>query len=205
MRYMVTYDLMESMRNTNQWLGATAQALGSYPATGLVPHPMFTRDGRLGRGDRTQLRPHGGQARLGHLLRRRATTDATTSSRSDASWKSPFGDLIHFTRHGPPRTPAPRPAGGADVGPLRDAAALHGQEPPASTARSVSPTGTTPATFPVSRRQVRCRGLHPLPVDFMRHLGPDTNVVAVCQPVAAHAGRDRLSGRDCTPRRSRAR
>jgi poly(3-hydroxybutyrate) depolymerase len=27
MRYMLTYDLMESMRNTNQWLGATARAM----------------------------------------------------------------------------------------------------------------------------------------------------------------------------------
>src|SRR5512135_3168929 len=41
MRYMLAYDFYESMRNTNQWLGATAKALGSYPATGLVPHPMF--------------------------------------------------------------------------------------------------------------------------------------------------------------------
>ena len=26
MKYMMTYDLMESIRNTNQWLGATARA-----------------------------------------------------------------------------------------------------------------------------------------------------------------------------------
>ena len=31
MRYMAMYDLMETARNTNQWLGATALALGSYP------------------------------------------------------------------------------------------------------------------------------------------------------------------------------
>ena len=29
MRYMVSYDLMETMRNTNQWLGATAAAIGA--------------------------------------------------------------------------------------------------------------------------------------------------------------------------------
>ena len=41
MRYMATYDLMETARVTNQWLGATAQAMGSYPATGLFPNPFF--------------------------------------------------------------------------------------------------------------------------------------------------------------------
>ena len=39
MRYMATYDLMETMRNTNQWLGATASAMASYPAFALVPNP----------------------------------------------------------------------------------------------------------------------------------------------------------------------
>ncbi len=41
MRYMLTYDWMETVRNTNQWLGATAAAMGSYPITGLAPHPFF--------------------------------------------------------------------------------------------------------------------------------------------------------------------
>ena len=41
MRYLVMYDMMESLRNTNQWLGATAQAMGSYPQLGLVPNPFF--------------------------------------------------------------------------------------------------------------------------------------------------------------------
>ena len=41
MRYMLTYDLMETIRNTNQWAGATAQAMASYPIWGIVPHPAF--------------------------------------------------------------------------------------------------------------------------------------------------------------------
>ena len=41
MKYMVTYDLMESMRLTNQWLGATAQAFGAHPAVAMAPNPMF--------------------------------------------------------------------------------------------------------------------------------------------------------------------
>lgn len=39
MRYMISYDFMETMRNTNQWLGATAQAIGAYPAFSMVPNP----------------------------------------------------------------------------------------------------------------------------------------------------------------------
>jgi poly(3-hydroxybutyrate) depolymerase len=30
---------MESMRNTNQWLGASARAFGSYPAMALTANP----------------------------------------------------------------------------------------------------------------------------------------------------------------------
>ena len=38
---MGTYDMMEAMRLTNQWLGATAQAFGSYPMIGLGPNPIL--------------------------------------------------------------------------------------------------------------------------------------------------------------------
>ena len=41
MRYMLTYDLMESMRVTNQWMGASVQAMCSYPALGLVANPAI--------------------------------------------------------------------------------------------------------------------------------------------------------------------
>ncbi len=41
MRYMATYDFMETMRNTNQWLGATATAFASSPAMALFPNPAM--------------------------------------------------------------------------------------------------------------------------------------------------------------------
>ena len=42
MKYMTTYDLMESARNTNAWLGATrAGAMASYPAFALSLNPMI--------------------------------------------------------------------------------------------------------------------------------------------------------------------
>ena len=41
MRYMATYDLMESLRNANQWFGATALSFASYPAFAMVPNPAL--------------------------------------------------------------------------------------------------------------------------------------------------------------------
>ena len=41
MKYMASYDLMETMRNTNQWLGATALAMASYPAFAVIPNPAL--------------------------------------------------------------------------------------------------------------------------------------------------------------------
>ena len=41
MRYMATYDLMETIRNTNEWYGATARAMASYPMFALVPSPAL--------------------------------------------------------------------------------------------------------------------------------------------------------------------
>ena len=41
MRYMATYDMMETLRNTNQWMGATAKAMASYPMFAMVPNPAF--------------------------------------------------------------------------------------------------------------------------------------------------------------------
>ncbi len=41
MKYMASYDLMETMRNTNQWLGATALAMASYPAFAAIPNPAL--------------------------------------------------------------------------------------------------------------------------------------------------------------------
>ena len=35
------YDFMETIRNTNQWLGATAKSFASYPAYEIAPNPMM--------------------------------------------------------------------------------------------------------------------------------------------------------------------
>ena len=41
MKYMMTYDMMESARNTNAWLGATARAMASYPAFAMTMNPAL--------------------------------------------------------------------------------------------------------------------------------------------------------------------
>ncbi len=41
MKYMFTYDLMESARNTNEWLGAPARAFASYPAFAMSMNPVL--------------------------------------------------------------------------------------------------------------------------------------------------------------------
>ena len=39
MKYMATYDWMESARNTAEWMGATARAMASYPAMSMSMLP----------------------------------------------------------------------------------------------------------------------------------------------------------------------
>ena len=41
MRYMATYDMIETLRNTNQWMGAAAKAMASYPVFAMIPNPVF--------------------------------------------------------------------------------------------------------------------------------------------------------------------
>ena len=99
MKYMATYDLMESIRNTNQWLGASALALGSYPMTGLVPNPFF------------QLLAAWGEVTERSFARMVAKPDwniltvVGVDGRDhvvsvEVEQSRPFGDLIHFRVHG---------------------------------------------------------------------------------------------------------
>ena len=41
MKYMATYDWMESLRNTSEWAGASARAMASYPAFALSMNPLI--------------------------------------------------------------------------------------------------------------------------------------------------------------------
>ena len=105
MKGMATYDLMETVRNTNEWLGASARAFASYPVWGLVPHPMFKVMSAWGRITersfaRMVIKPDWGiRTIVGSDDRDHLVEVETVISR-------PFGDLIHFRVLG--REPMPR-------------------------------------------------------------------------------------------------
>ena len=180
MRYMATYDLMETIRNTNQWLGATALAMGSYPAFSLVPNPTFTWMTAWGEvTERTFQRmvvkpdwnipPVPSQDGQDHLVS------------SEIVVAKDFGDLLHFTVADRP-TPKRKvllvaPMSGHYATLLR------------STVISLLPDADLYITdwhnardIPVSAGKFDIEDYTLYLVEFLRELGPDTHVIAVCQP-----------------------
>ncbi len=181
MRQMATYDLIETMRTTNQWLGATARAMGSYPATGLVPNPMFNWIAAWGEvTERTFAR-----------MVTRPDWGIDTISNEDGRdhvvtvenvVEKPFGDLIRFSVAGRPdkkrRILLVAPMSGHYATLLR------------STVRSLLPDAEVWVTdwhnardIPVSVGKFDVEDYTLYLADFMAHLGADTHVIAVCQPV----------------------
>jgi poly(3-hydroxybutyrate) depolymerase len=180
MRYMATYDLMETARNTNQWLGATALAIGSNPMTGLFPNPMFQMMAAWGQvAERTFARmvtkPDWGISNVVGDDVRDHTVDV------EIVVQKPFGDLIHFKVNGRPeqkrRVLLVAPMSGHYATLLR------------STVTSLLPDCEVYITdwhnardIPVSAGKFDVEDYTLYLVDFMRHLGRDTHVIAVCQP-----------------------
>ena len=180
MRQMATYDLMETIRNTNQWLGASALAIGSYPAFSMFPNPALDMMRAWGAVtertfERMIAKPDwnipsfvgaGGQDRLVTVEKELAND---------------FGDLIHFKVQG--RTEKKHkvllvaPMSGHYATLLR------------STVISLLPDCELYTTdwhnardIPVSAGKFDIEDYTLYLVDYMRHLGPDTHVIAVCQP-----------------------
>lgn len=180
MRYMAAYDWMETVRNTNQWLGATALAMGSYPQTGLAPHPLFQLLAAWGEVterafSRMVAKPDWGiRSVVGEDGR-----DHTVHIRKLV--ERPFGDLIQFDVH--KRAPKRRrvllvaPMSGHYATLLR------------STVNSLLPDAEVYITdwhnardIPVSSGKFDIEDYTLYLMDFMRYLGPDIHVIAVCQP-----------------------
>ncbi|MCB2158033.1 MAG: polyhydroxyalkanoate depolymerase, partial [Rhodobacteraceae bacterium] len=181
MKGMATYDLMESIRNTNEWLGASARAMASYPVWGLVPHPMFKVMSAWGRITersfaRMVIKPDWGiRTIVGEDGRDHIVEVDTLVTRA-------FGDLIHFRVQG--RAPMARRV--LLVAPMSG----HYSTLLRSTVLSLLPDCEVYVTdwknardIPVSEGKFDVEDYTLYLVDFIRFLGPDINIVSVCQPV----------------------
>ncbi|MCE8517933.1 polyhydroxyalkanoate depolymerase [Ruegeria pomeroyi] len=180
MRYMMTYDWMETVRNTNQWMGATANSMASYPLFSMVPNPVFNWMSAWGEVtertfQRMVVKPDWGirtftcEDGKDHLVEIKTVVERD------------FGDLIHINVTG--RETQPRkvllvaPMSGHYATLLR------------STVKSLLVNCEVYVTdwhnardIPVSAGKFDVEDYTLYLVDFMRELGPDTHVIAVCQP-----------------------
>lgn len=180
MRYMATYDLMETVRNTNQWLGATAKTMASYPAFSLFPNPALEWAAAWGEVtertfERMVVKPDWGirtftcEDGKDHLVNVETVVE------------KPFGDLIHFDVSG--RKEQPRkillvaPMSGHYATLLR------------STVKSLIVNCEVYITdwhnardIPVSAGKFDVEDYTLYLMEFMKEMGPDTHVIAICQP-----------------------
>ncbi|SEO62953.1 poly(3-hydroxybutyrate) depolymerase [Salinihabitans flavidus] len=180
MRQMATYDLMETFRNTNQWLGASAQSFASYPLFSMLPNPALQWWAAWGEvTERTFKRmvckPDWGirtftcEDGKDHLVNIETVVE------------KPFGNLLHFNVSGreeqPRRVLLVAPMSGHYATLLR------------ATVKSLIVNCEVYVTdwhnardIPVSEGKFDVEDYTLYLVDFMREMGPDTHVIAVCQP-----------------------
>ncbi len=180
MKYTNTYDLMESARNTNEWLGSTAQAFASYPAFAMSLNPLLPLMAAWGTvtertfarmiakpdwGIRSIVGPDGQD----HLVDVNPVVE------------KPFGNLVHFFVRR--RSPMARrvllvaPMSGHYATLLR------------STVASLLPDADVYVTdwhnardIPVSAGKFDVEDYTLYLAEFMKVLGPETHVIAICQP-----------------------
>jgi poly(3-hydroxybutyrate) depolymerase len=181
MKYMFTYDLMESARNTNEWMGATARAMASYPAFALSMNPMLPLMAAWGEvTERTFARmvakPDWGIRSIVGSEGQDHIIDVKTVV------EKPFGDLIQFFV----RRRAPMARKVLLVAPMSG----HYATLLRSTVASLLPDADVYVTdwhnardIPVSAGKFDVEDYTLYLVEFMRELGPDTHVISVCQPV----------------------
>ena len=180
MKYMATYDFMETIRNTNEWMGATARAMASYPTFALTLNPMLQMTAAWGEVTERSfkrmvakpdwgIRSIPGPEGQDHLIDINVVVE------------KPFGNLVQFFVRR--REPMARkillvaPMSGHYATLLR------------STVASLLPDADVFVTdwhnardIPVSAGKFDIEDYTLYLVDFMRALGPDAHVIAVCQP-----------------------
>ncbi|GAB4282089.1 MAG: polyhydroxyalkanoate depolymerase [Roseovarius sp.] len=180
MRNMMSYDLMETLRNTNQWLGASALSLASYPVFSMVPNPAFQWMAAWGEVTERSFKRMVAKPDWG--------IDSITGEdgrdhliRIETILERPFGDLIHFDVQGREemdrRVLLVAPMSGHYATLLR------------STVRSLLPDCEVYITdwhnardIPVSAGKFDIEDYTLYLVEFIRTLGSDLHVIAVCQP-----------------------
>jgi poly(3-hydroxybutyrate) depolymerase len=180
-KYMLTYDIMETMRNTNAWLGATARAMASYPAFSLSMNPALQLTAAWGEVtersfERMITKPDWGIRSIAgpkgqdHLIDVKSIVER------------PFGNLLQFFV----RRRAPMKRRILLVAPMSG----HYATLLRSTVSSLLPDADVYITdwhnardIPVSAGKFDIEDYTLYLVDFLRELGPDTHVIAVCQPV----------------------
>jgi poly(3-hydroxybutyrate) depolymerase len=180
MKYMLSYDLMETLRNTNAWMGATTRAMASYPAFALSLNPMLKLAAAWGEVtersfERMIVKPDWGIRSIVGPNGQDHLVDVTPVVRK------PFGDLVQFAVRR--REPMARrvlliaPMSGHYATLLR------------STVASLLPDCDVFVTdwhnardIPVSAGKFDIEDYTLYLVEFLRALGPDTHVIAVCQP-----------------------
>ena len=181
MRYMAIYDLMETARNTNQWLGATAKMMAGYPMFNCTHNPALEWMGAWGEVTERSF------SRIATKPDWNITSLTCDDGRDhlvtvETICQAAFGDLIHFKVQN--RKPAARkvllvaPMSGHYATLLR------------STVISLIPDCEVYVTdwhnardIPVSAGKFDVEDYTLYIVDFMRRLGPEIHVIAVCQPV----------------------
>ena len=181
MKYMMTYDMMESVRNTNQWLGASARAFASYPAMQLGVNPAM--DMLKAWGEVTERT-------FSRMVVKPDWNIPPVTGQSGKDFpvvvetivERPFGNLIQFTMPGREtrkrRVLLVAPMSGHYATLLR------------KTVISLLPDCEVFITdwhnardVPVSAGKFDVEDYTLYLVDFMKELGSDIHVIAVCQPV----------------------
>jgi poly(3-hydroxybutyrate) depolymerase len=174
------YDMTESMRLTNQWLGATAKAFWSSPAFGMTANPFPATLAAWGEvAERTykrlSVRPDWGITSV--------VSDGKDHLVSiEPVHTKPFCRLIHFKVH---RKAADRPKV-LLIAPMSG----HYATLLRNTVNSLLPDCDVYVTdwrnarnVPVSAGNFDIEDFTQYLIEFFRFLGPKTQVMAVCQPV----------------------
>ena len=171
---------METIRNTNQWLGASAKAFASYPTIAATSNPMMNWLAAWGEVTERSFE------RM--IAKPDWNIDSFTCDDGrdhlvdiDLKIERPFGDLIHFNVQG--RKDADKKV--LLIAPMSG----HYATLLTSTVRSLIADCEVYITdwhnardIPVSAGKFDIEDYTQYLIDFIKYLGPDIHVIAVCQP-----------------------